>query len=114
MGRGRWHPAGDVLLLLLPLDSCPEVLCPNRVLPIALEQPLVATDLRSPGWEAFQPQQAAERWTKQTWHSSKQKKVEADKIGLKPKWKQELLLVRLLSFRLQLIVLEPRLELICH
>ena len=27
VGRDRWRPAGDVLLLLLPLDSCPEVLC---------------------------------------------------------------------------------------
>lgn len=35
------------------------------------------------------------------------KKVEAVKIGLKPKWKQEVLLLSLLSFRLRLLVLEP-------
>lgn len=29
VGRDKWQPAGDVLLLPLPLDSCPEVLCPG-------------------------------------------------------------------------------------
>lgn len=29
VGRDRWHPARDVLLQLLPLGSCPEVLCPD-------------------------------------------------------------------------------------
>lgn len=40
------------------------------------------------------------------------KKPEAVKISLKPKWKEEMVLLRPLNCRLWLIFLEPRLELI--
>lgn len=111
VGRGRWHLAADGLLLLLPLDCCSEVLCPDWVLPVVLEQPLVAIDLWKSWLQGLPATPDCGKVGQADLAQQQTKKVEAVKIGLKPKWKQEVLLLRL-NFRLRLMILEPRLELI--